>query len=287
MKELTISDEPIKACVSCDRFFISGRWSNDLERLVSTIVSQNVSIRSIDPPDAFEGRAPRRVTFELEFDEHLVSIDIPVENTQCPDCVKKHSHYFEGYLQLRGGSRAQYDAARTILESHRGYVKEERALKDGIDLKVSSNRAIIATLKDLNKRFIGSAHTSASLHTRDHQSSKEKHRVTGRFRFSKLRKGNVFVENDTLFILEKTKGSLCELLSLRDGRTTITVALEELETHARIEAFETRIITTRPRLTILSETYGDVEALNRSSRELEDGMIVRAVGMNGLYAVID
>lgn len=290
MRELEIKDEPIRACVSCDRFFISGRWSNRLERLLSGIVSAPVRILSIHPEDAFEGRAPRRVTFELavvlDSEEHVVSIDLPVENTQCPECVKKRSHYFEGYLQLRGGSRREWDEARALLESNRGYVKEEVALKDGVDFKVSSNRAIIATLKDLNQRFVGSAHTSASLHTRDQQTSKEKHRVTGLFRFSKVRKGDVFAHDGTLFVLEKTKGSLCEVRSLADGRTTITMPLEELEDHVRVEPFETTVIATRPRVMILSESYVDVEAVNHSSRELEPEDTVRAVGSSGFYAII-
>ncbi len=290
MQELEIRDEPIRSCVSCDRFFIEGRWSNRLEALLSSIVSAPVRIASIDPADAFEGRAPRRVSFELivmlDSEEHVVSIDLPVENTQCPDCVKKRSHYFEGYLQLRGGTREQWDEARALLESNRGYIKEERAVKEGIDLKVSSNRAIIATLKDLAQRYIGSSRTSSSLHTRDHQTSKEKHRVTGLFRFSGLRKGDVIDRDGSLFVLEKTKGSLCELRSLADGRTTITMALEELEDSVRIEPFETSVIATRPHLTILSESYADVEAVNRSSGDPAPGDTVRAVSSNGFYAVL-
>ena len=290
MRELEIKDEPIRSCVSCDRFLIRGRWSNKLEKLLSTIVSAPLRIIEIRPEDAFEGRAPRRVSFDVEVsldsEEHVVSFDLPVENTQCPECVKKRSHYFEGYLQLRGGSRAQWDEARTILESNRGYIKEEVVLKDGIDFKVSSNRAIIATLKDLGQRFVGSSHTSASLHSRDHQSSKEKHRVTGLFRFSAFRKGDVFDVDGVLFILEKAKSGSVELRSLVDGRTTRTVKLEELEAYERITPFASRVIATRPTLMVLSESYADVEAFDRSSRELAIDDEVRVVGRNGVYAVI-
>lgn len=291
MRDIEIKEQPITACVSCDRFFIAGRWSKRLKPFFDSIISDPVRILSMNPSDAFVGRAPKRVSFSLAImidgEEHVVDIDLPVNNMQCPECQKKHSHYFEGFLQLRGGSDEEYAIARSLLESHRGYIKEERKLKDGIDFKVSSNRAIIATLKELSSRFIGTSTTSTTLHTRDHQTSKEKHRVTGLFRFSKLRKGNVIIHDEIPLLIEKTKGSLCELRSIADPRTTMTMNLVDVESKERIEPFDSSVVAIRPKLIILSESYVDVEAVNLSSKKIKPGDAVRAVGSRGFYAVLE
>ena len=290
MRDIVVKDQPIRSCVSCDRFFVGGRWSKDLDRLVSSLVSEPVRVLSVDPEDAFSGRAPKRVSFELavSFDgeEHVAIIDLPVENTQCSECLKRRSHYFEGFLQLRSGSEDEYDVARSILEANRGYVKEEVRIKDGVDLKVSSNRAIIATLKELDKRFVGTSSTSSSLHTRDHQTSKEKYRVTGLFRFSKVRKGDVIVVDEPVRV-EKVKGSQLECRSIRDPKTTLMVDITTAESAERLEPFSSRVIATRPELRILSESFSDVSALDLSGRSLEPDDEVRAVGFRGFYAVLE
>lgn len=289
MRELEIKEQPIRKCVSCDRFFVSGRWTDRIEPQLAAMFGAPVRILATEPKDALAGRMPKRVHLQLELagdEPGIVEIDLPAINEHCPDCQKARSNYFEGTLQLRGGDRARYDEARALLESHRGHVKQETPVKNGLDLKVSSNKAIAATLRDLQQRYLGIASTSATLHTRDHLSSRELHRVTGLFRFLLFEKGDVLVHEDRLFRIEKTRDSFCELRALDDDRTTITIPLPDLESHERVEPFDTSIVATRPSLSILDESYVAVSAVDRSGVSLESSDAVRAVGRNGFYAVL-
>lgn len=287
MHDGAFKEQPIVKCVSCDRFFTSGRWSERIEPFLTSLLAAPVRILEVEPQGALEKRMPKRIHFLLGIEDHEVELDLPTKNTQCPDCTKKNSHYFEGELQLRGATSEQIEIAKAMLVSHRGHVKSEAKRKDGVDLKVSSNKAILATIKDLTSRYIGVSHVTSTLHTRDHLSSKEKYRVTALFRYFALAKGDVVLHEDEPFIIEKTKEKFCELRSLKDDRTTVSVDLEALEDYRKIEPFTTSVVTTRPALSILTESYVDTPAQNRSGSELEPGDTVRAIAHEGFYAVIE
>lgn len=279
MEGVFVEREIVK-CVSCDRFLVSGRWIDRLEPMLTKMFDRNVRLRASDPP--LKGRIPKRIHLLLEVDDHELEIDLPARNQQCPRCSKRYSHYFEGELQLRGGNEHKYDRAKELLESHGGYVKSVRERRDGIDVKVTSNKAILATLKDLGSEYIGTQAVSTTLHTRDRQSGKEKRRVTGLFRFFALSKGDV-VLRDGPFVIEKTHDSVCELRSLTDGRS-ITVDITSLG--SKLETFETDVITIRPRLSILSESFVEVGAIDRSNQTLRVGDRVIALGYDGFYVVL-
>lgn len=291
MREIEVREQPIRKCVSCDRFFVAGRWSDRLEPQLSSMLGVSVRILEIEPEGALSGRMPKRVHLRIEasFEEgpRIVELDVPAINEQCPQCRKARSNYFEGYLQLRGGERARWDEARRLLESHGGHVKSETKTKDGVDFKVSSNKAIVSALRELEQRYVGIASTSATLHTRDRVTSRELHRVTGLFRFLPFEKRDVVVRDERLFRIEKTKGSFCELRALDDGRTTVSVPLDELSSCERVEPFDSSIVAVRPELSILDPSFVAVRAFDRSGVELAPGDAVRAVGRAGFFAVLE
>ena len=286
--EPTIRDIPLVRCPSCARFRIRGRWRESEASRALTAYLRDAIIEDIEIVEAHASmpkRLPKRLHIEgiLRADaEYAFAIDIPTVREQCPTCAKQASGYFEGYLQLRGASEEQIAHAREILERHGGRIVAMRTRKDGVDYTVSSNTAIRKTLKELAESYVGSETLSASLHTRDSQTSKEKHRLTGLFRFFGLRKGDPVLYDEQGWVIraiQKRRVTLRRLGAREERTVAVSESFEALPTYT------TEVIACYPSIRILSEEYEPVDA-ERMGRMPRIGDQVRVVIFDGSYFIL-
>jgi|TARA_Y100000310_G_scaffold288763_1_gene314706 nonsense-mediated mRNA decay protein 3 len=104
---------------------------------------------------------------------------------------KKPSQYFEGILQLRNPNEEviSFIANQMKKRDDVSIAKQEKA-KNGVDLYFSSNKFLRALGKKLQTHFGGELKTSATLHTRSRQSSKNLYRLTVLFRLPEFKAGD-------------------------------------------------------------------------------------------------
>ena len=123
--------------------------------------------------------------------------------------------YFEGVLQLRNPTEELLDFVWNQIEKAEVYVAKEIPHKRGVDLYLSSNKFLHQLAKKLAASFKGQLKKTATLHTRDRQSSKEKYRVTVLFEIPPFKQGDMIQHNgDTYKVI-----SISSKLVLADVNT--------------------------------------------------------------------
>ncbi len=95
----------------------------------------------------------------------------------------KHARYYEAIIQLRPDEEKIVSYVYNFLKD-KPYAKitQEKQLKSGRDLYITSKKAAMALGKRLKEVFPGELTLSRTLHTRDRQTSKDLYRVTVLFR---------------------------------------------------------------------------------------------------------
>lgn len=115
---------------------------------------------------------------------------------------KPNLQYFEGTLQLRNPSSELIDYARSEIKKREGvWIANERKVKNGVDMDVSSQRFLVTLGNKMKKRFSGELKITRKLFTRNHQTSRNVYRVNVMFRLFPFKRG--------------------DFLNLKDGRAEI------------------------------------------------------------------
>ncbi|MBN1645351.1 hypothetical protein JW851_04950 [Candidatus Woesearchaeota archaeon] len=95
----------------------------------------------------------------------------------------KHSKYFEGILQLRNPSKELLDYVyKTIDRDNRAWISQEKKVRGGYDLYLSSQKYLRSLGKKLKERFPGALKTSRKLFTVQRSTGKRVFRVNVLFR---------------------------------------------------------------------------------------------------------
>ena len=105
---------------------------------------------------------------------------------------EKPANYFEGILQLRDVSQEVIDFVEEncMMQGPR-MVSKVKKVKNGFDFYIQSNKYLTKLGKLIRSNFDGELTKSASLHTKDKQSSKELYRLTILFREANFSKGDI------------------------------------------------------------------------------------------------
>ncbi len=130
----------------------------------------------------------------------------------------KPDNYFEGILQLRDIDDEVIDYAISECEKQSPQmIAKIKACRNGIDIFVQSNRFLKKLGKIISEKYNGELITTAKLHTRDKQKSKNLYRITVLFRQCRITKGDILVikgdEYKVMGIAKKVN-----LKSTKDGR---------------------------------------------------------------------
>jgi NMD protein affecting ribosome stability and mRNA decay len=103
----------------------------------------------------------------------------------------KHVKYFEGILQLRNPSEELLKYVyRTIDRDNRAWIGQEKKVRGGIDLYLSSQKYIRTLGKKLKERFPGDLKTSRKLFTVQRGTGKRLYRVNVLFRLYPFKVGS-------------------------------------------------------------------------------------------------
>jgi NMD protein affecting ribosome stability and mRNA decay len=262
--EIEVREMPLVRCHACGRVLIEGRWSRArgmaaIQSYVDKAVKgHDAELTGIIPEGAIEKKMPRKITLivSIEGADEQDEIEIPVsaKNKLCDVCSKSEGQYFEGYLQLRNATPEQIEyAKRKILQ--KGAIKKETVKDSSADFTVSSNKAIVHATREIAKKYSGIHNITTTLHTKDKQSSKEVHRVTGLFRFIDISKGDiVLLEAKHYYVLGIDKKAInLALLSKKNLKRAIP--LESYASLQKVAPFDTTILREKPVIMILDENY--------------------------------
>ncbi len=98
---------------------------------------------------------------------------------------KKHyrPEYFEAIIQLRPPTDEVFDfIMKQLKKREEVFISKIEEFKFGIDIYISSQKFARSLAKKIKDNFKGEMKISASIHSRDRQSSKERHRITVLYR---------------------------------------------------------------------------------------------------------
>ena len=190
--------------------------------------------------------------------------------------------YFEGILQLRNPSREVEDYILNSVEKKKNVrISDIKRVRGGLDFYFSSNKHIFRLGGELQNRFGGILKTSAKLHTRNKQTSKEVHRVNVLFRIMDYKKGDVVkIDEEVIKIKSMTKNITGRRLS--DDKKLMFSYDAHIEV---LKRFKTIVSKIKPDLEVLHpETFQSVPVINE--RKLSVGEKVKVVIFKGsIYLV--
>ena len=102
----------------------------------------------------------------------------------------KHTHYFEGILQLRNVTQEALDfAIKEISKKENAHIAMVEKVTNGQDIYMAPQTFLRTLGNKLQSRFGGQLVVSRKLHTRNHQTGREVYRVNTLFRMPNFKKG--------------------------------------------------------------------------------------------------
>lgn len=150
--------------------------------------------------------------------------------------VSNNPQYFEGTLQLRNCSPEVISFAKRLTLKHpKAYISKEQKVTNGYDFYFSDNKFLRILGKKLQESFTGELKITATLHTKDKQSSKELYRLTVLFRQLSFSKGDTFLyQEEEVEILSVTNTDvLIRYLKTGEKKHIGLLATEKAVNHSR------------------------------------------------------
>jgi len=204
-KLLSVSDKiNAEHCDQCNRIKVSGKWMEQSEKNVLALLEKKIKVKDLQNPKLsielkpVDGKTLAIVTAKGLLDNSPVELQAKTllvpDEVQCNDCMLLKSNYFEATLQLRfqqapiGNEMEKVlEKIEKILVSSRGqdsiaHIVGVSKNKNGLDVKIASNKAAKIVVKQLSKNAIEKVKTTSSLVGRTPQ-GKEKKRFTYCLRF--------------------------------------------------------------------------------------------------------
>ena len=123
-----------------------------------------------------------------------------------------HSKYFQGILQLRNVKEEMLDYLDNWLgKRDKDEVSIVKKVKGGMDFYFISNKSLAAIGKKMFEVFGGEMKTTATLHTRDKQKSRDLYRMTVMLRFLDFSKGDTVVVEEVVYKVKSISKNIVQL----------------------------------------------------------------------------
>lgn len=136
-----------------------------------------------------------------------------------------HDKYFEGILQLRNHNKEIADFIRYEAAKESQIISKEEKVSNGIDFYFVSKKYLRTLGYKLQRTFSGELKSSARLHTRNRQTSKEVYRLHILFRVSNFKKGDsVGYKGEKITIINAGK----KIFAKKEDGTKITLRYGDL-----------------------------------------------------------
>jgi len=195
---------------------------------------------------------------------------------------EKHKEYFEGILQLRRPKKEVVDAIKESVNKKQGvFISKEIEVRNGIDFYFSSQRFLQGLGKKLQNNFGGVLKTSAKLHTRDRQKSKNLYRVNVLIELPEFSKSDVIFIDEKIIKVHK----IGKLFKGVDLKTNKVVSFDYHNKKPEVlKKYKTQVTKVYPELEVLHpETFQSVKVGNR--KKLKIGEKVDVVLKEGIWIV--
>ena len=109
--------------------------------------------------------------------------------------------YFEAIIQLRGSDDEIFSEVVKDIEKEKAIISKVKEIKQGVDLYISSKKAVIKVGKKLKKKFGGVIKISNKVHSRDRDTQKDIKRLTLCFIPPKFKRGEVVKSDNRILIV--------------------------------------------------------------------------------------
>ena len=187
-----------------------------------------------------------------------------------------HNGYFEGILQLRNPNKEVIEyIIKTVERKENVAITNIKKVRGGIDFYITSNKYLQRLGKELQNRFGGVLKTSSKLHTRNHQTSKELHRVNVLFRLLDLKKNDIIQINNHAIKI-KHIGKKITGINLNNNKKKI---YEFNNKFKALKTFQTVVSKTKPEIEVIHpDTFQSVEVVNK--KKVSSGKKVKIVLVN-------
>ncbi len=190
-----------------------------------------------------------------------------------------NSNYFQAIIQLRNPT----DEAIAFLDKSLGSeLSKVEKVRNGLDFYVKDKKIAEVKARKVRDRFGGAFNVAASLHTRNHQTSKDLYRLSILIRMPNFKKGEVLKIDSDLFRINGL-GKKVDVLNLKNWKKKVLNYPEKFEILKPVKAQVVRIL---PEVEVLHpSTYQPVTLLNKPREDLEIDSLVDVIIDDGVYFI--
>lgn len=259
-------------CPSCSRTYTKNTWGNNaLQSLLEKQLERSITFNQyariegviIEPVDPEPGKQTVQLSVvgtadaedEDTYDE-AYETDILVHGQLCTECQRLKNQYFTGIIQLRRPlEEVQYQIERLLGRA----LSDAKDVTGGIDYYVTDHRILQNVVRAVHNQFGGELTIRAQHFSYDRLKSKNLYRINACLRLPKYWTGSVLQAGSKLFKVV-TMGRSLKGIDLETGRhASVPFHIDYPEYVQQ----QTRIVTTRPSVTVLdNETYQAVAVMN-------------------------
>jgi NMD protein affecting ribosome stability and mRNA decay len=219
---------------------------------------------------------------EYDFQYNVRYLESPIVSKE------KSGNYFQGVLQIRNPTSEVKKYLQKRLAQSRGVFASRLVEKDNIlDAHISDNRFIRKVALEIEANFEANIQFASQLHTFDHLTSKDMHRLTALvvcYPFTK----NDAIEYDGQYYVVRQVQKYAQLENIKTGELR-KVSAFDVKDIKKLKPVRAKIIAIKPELTILHPTaFQPTVPIKISQKkhtfEVEDTIDVYCID-NGVYII--
>lgn len=192
-----------------------------------------------------------------------------------------HSNYFQGIMQLRLPTQNIIDYILDNLDKDNQKISKLVELKNGADLYFVDKRYMKSLSVKVQKEFGGLMKESATLHTRDSQTSKELYRLTILIKFTEYRKNDIIEFDNNLYYVLSFAKKLVAYNFAKKKKEKISYP----ENFKIIPKIKSVIISLEP-LQTMDENYQPMETINLFDKKIKQNKQVNTIIHDNIAYII-
>ncbi|MCX6707607.1 MAG: NMD3-related protein [Candidatus Woesearchaeota archaeon] len=274
----------IKICPLCMSYSFKNKQTkfDDIAVVIRKIAKESMKEKitaDITPmlPE-IEYRPGKKYQFEIEIalsNKEKYYIPAEIEMEVCKKCSKMGTKYFEGVLQLRNSSKEVMDFIRKEVGTQRSrgiFITDEKEVKDGVDIFITSQRYLQNLGQKLQNTFGGMLKINPRLFSRNRQTSKDVHRVNVYFELLGYKRGDVVKHENNLIKISAT-GKQIAGYNIVTGKSTAFSSKDKVKT---FDVKKAEVVKVYPDVEVMDpETYQPLRIENK--KKVVQGEIINII----------
>ena len=206
-------DPKIRICSNCGSYFFRGKlllpldenFEENVRKIIIEMLKPKIKFYSeakiskleIKPifPETFHHAPGNNPTIDIKISvtgtvsskkiKEDYTIPLKIHFISCKRCSLQHTKYYEAILQIRPYSEKVLRFVKSLIKQRKDvFITQEKELKEGIDLYITSQRYTRALISKLKHKFHGETKVSKKLFSQ-RKDGKKLYRTTFLFRLSK------------------------------------------------------------------------------------------------------